>query len=104
MLIEMNGEKYNCRLARREFDEKGHQFISDNRNVTRCENSADCATCMWNINYALKRRPKLELRCLTKKQLASLKKRNKFYPIEANKLMALKPKKGARNGGDEDAV
>lgn len=92
MLIEMNGEKYNCRLVRRQFDETGKPSISDNRNVSKCLKSANCATCMWNINYALKHSKELELRKMPKKELAALKKRNKFFPITAKTLNCLQTK------------
>ena len=104
MLVEINGEKYNCRLVRRELDAKGHPCISDNRNVARCEQAKNCATCMWNINYALKHSTELELRPMTKKELASLKKRNKFFPIKAKTLLTMKPKVGVRRGRAKTVV
>lgn len=85
MLIEMKGEKYNCRLVRRAIDEYGKQYISDNRNVKLCEKLANCATCMHNINYSMKRMKNLSLQPLTKQELADLKSRQKFYPIKIKK-------------------
>ena len=71
MLIEMNGKDYDCKLVRMEFDEDGHPSIFDNRVVARCEQSKDCATCMWNTVYAEKHTKKLKLRKMPTKTRAT---------------------------------
>ena len=95
MLIEMNGEKYNCSLVRREFNFERKIVVIDSRAKKICEEADNCATCMFNINYKLKRLPKLELQPMTETQIADLKERNTFYPITADSLMALRPKQRA---------
>lgn len=89
MLIEMNGKDYDCKLVWMEFDEDGHPAIFDNRAVARCEQSEDCATCMWNTVYAEKHAKELKLRKMQTKKLEALKERNVLYPITANTLMCL---------------
>ena len=92
MLIEMNGKDYDCKLVKMEFAEDGSAYVSDNRALNRCIPSANCATCMWNREYAEKHVKKLEIRKMPKKQLDALKKRNKFYPITAKTLNCLQQK------------
>ena len=87
MIIEMNGYKVNCTLVRR--NEEGKPC--DCRNETRCKAKPTCPTCMWNRDYAEKHRKELELRELTRREMATLKWRNQNFPITARTLRCLKP-------------
>lgn len=88
MLIEMNGNEYDCKLVHVGKNGK----VEDERNRALCKQKANCARCMWNREYAEKHVKELELRKMPKKQLDALKKRNKFYPITAKTLNCLQPK------------
>lgn len=87
MIIEMNGNRVNCMLVRR--GENGRP--SDNRNEARCNAKPNCPTCMWNQAYAEKHREELTLHEMTRQEMATLRNRNKDFPITATRLRCLKP-------------
>ena len=87
MIIEMNGYWVNCTLVRRNKEGKP----CDCRNEARCNAKPNCPTCMWNQDYAEKHRKELTLQEMTRQEMATLRNRNKDFPITATRLRCLKP-------------
>lgn len=87
MLIRTKEYLADCTLVR--LDEYGKPC--DLRDEARCIAKPNCPTCMWNRNYAEKQKKEFELCKMTKQEVATLRLRNKHFPITETKLRCLKP-------------
>ena len=85
MLIDVEGLIVDCDLFR-----QGEEGPLDMRARDLDCRAKDCAKCMWNRIYAAKHVKEMELKDMTDEEIAALKKRNKLFPITANRLICYK--------------